>query len=359
MGVLFVTACSLTKATGGAATFDEGATISAAAPRHAERLGARRDEVRELVKNGETADWQGIPLKDLGYNRDLVRGTEFGGRKGALYMPAVDRYEGRFFQALGNAGKERCRTSDRLLIVSGLYGLLRSSEPMQLYSCPLSAEIAAIWRRDGLLTDIVRAHVTRNDVLRVFDLTAIGAYRGLIDWNEVAADGTDVVHVFDQMAAGESALTSFGRFLRYLLSLGDDELIGLDPEHPTPEFGTCRLHRSTEPPPGYPTETWPVDMAQEVLGGGNPDAGPWHFTMTSRFQREVRSAFREALRAVVEICHAPMSARSNTVKRLSGHGGRLWRYRLGDRRLVYEPDETRRVVRFLRFGPRGDVYAGL
>ena len=274
-------------------------------------------------------------------------------------MPALDRYEGRFFQALGDAGKARCRLNDRLLIVSGLYGLVRSSEPMQLYSCPLSAEVATIWRRDGLLTDIVRAYVRRNNVLRVFDLTAMEAYRGLIDWDRVAADGTDVVHGFDQMAAGGSALTSFGRFLRYLLSVSDDELIGLGPEHPHPEFHSCRLRWSTEPPPGYPTETWPVDMAPEVLGGGNPDAGPWQFTMTSRFQREARAAFREALRAVVEICNAPMSPRGTAIKRLSGHGGRLWRYRLGDRRLVYEPDEARHVVRFLRFGPRGDVYSGL
>ena len=269
MSVLFVTACSLTKATGGTATFDEGATIPAATPRHAEQLTARRDEVRELVKNGETADWQGVPLKDLSYHRDLVRGTEFGGRKGALYMPAVDRYEGRFFQALGDAGKSRCRMNDRLLIVSGLYGLLRTSEPMQLYSCPLSAEVAAIWRRDGLLTDIVRAYVKCNDVLRVFELTAMEAYRGLVDWDRIAADSADVVHAFDGMAAGESALTSFGGFLGYLLSLSDDELIGPDTEHPHPEFRTCRLQRSTEPPPGYPTETWPVDMAREVLGGGN------------------------------------------------------------------------------------------
>ena len=47
------------------------------------------------------------------------------------------------------------------------------------------------------------------------------------------------------------------------------------------------------------TETWPVHMAPKALGGGNPDAEPWQFTMTSRFQREAKSAFREALRAVV------------------------------------------------------------
>ena len=120
------------------------------------------------------------------------------------------------------------------------------------------------------------------------------AYRRLIDWDQVAADGTDVVHGFDLMAAGESALTSFGRFCRYLLSLTDDELIGLDPEHPPAEFGTCRLQRFSEPPRGYPTETWPVDRAREVLGGGNPDAGPWQFTMTARFQRDAKAAFRES-----------------------------------------------------------------
>ena len=210
-----------------------------------------------------------------------------------------------------------------------------------------------------LLTNIVRAYVNRNDVLRVFDLTAMEAYRCLIDWERVAADGTDVVHCFDSMAAGESALTSFGRFFRYLLSLGNNELIGLDPEHPPAEFGTCRLQRSTEPLPGYPTETWPAHMAPEVLGGGNPDAGPWQFTMSARFQRDAKAAFQETLRAVVEICSAPMLTRGNTVKRLGGHEGRLWRYRLGDRRIVYEPDPTRRVVRFVRCGPRGDVYSGL
>ena len=308
MSVLFVTACSLTKAPGGIATFDQGGTISSVAPRHAERLAARRDEVRELVKNGETADWQGVPLKDLDYNRDLVKSTEFGGRKDAVYMPALDRYEGRFFQALGDAGKARCRSNDSLLIVSGLYGLLRTSEPIQLYSCPLLVDVAAIWQRDELLTDIVRAYVNRNDVLRVFDLTAMEAYRRLIDWDRVAADGTDVLHCFDVMAAGESALTSFGRFFRYLLSLGNDELIGLDPEHSPAEFGTCRLQRSMEPPPGYPTETWEAHMAAEVLGGGHPDAGPWQFTMSARFRRDAKAAFQETLRAVVEICSAPMSA---------------------------------------------------
>ena len=362
MSVLFVTACSLTKATGGATTFEQGASIASVAPRHSDRLAARRDEVRELVKNGETADWQGVRLKDLDYNLALAKGREFGGRKEAAYMPALDRYEGRFFQALGEDAKARCRSSDGTLIISGLYGLLRASEPIQLYRCPLSASVASIWQRDGLLTDILRTYVDRNDILRIFDLTAMEAYRSLIAWDRVAANRIDVLHCFDSMAAGESALTSFGRLFRYLLSLGDDELIDLDPAHPPEEFGTCRLHRSAEPPPGCPSETWQPHMAAEVLGGGNPDAGPWPFTTSRGFKKDVQRAkgeFLEILRAVVEICSAPVSPAGNTVKRLSGHEGRLWRYRLGDRRLVYQPDPSRRVVRLLRYGPRGDVYSGL
>ena len=62
---------------------------------------------------------------------------------------------------------------------------------------------------------------------------------------------------------------------------------------------------------------------------------------------------------MIEVCRAPMKPRGNAAKRLEGHGGRYWRYRLGDLRLVYEPDPARRVVHLLRFGPRGDVFKGL
>ena len=182
-----------------------------------------------FVRNQDGFSW------GLDYNRDLVKGLEFGGWKSGAYLPALDRYEGRFFQALGNTGTARCGSNDNLLIVSALYGLVRTSEPMQLYSCPLLADVAAIWLRGGLLTDIVRACVDRTNVLRVFDLTTMHAYRRLIDWERVASDRTDVLPTFDSMAAGESALTSFGRFFRYLLSLGDDELLGLN----NPLFATA------------------------------------------------------------------------------------------------------------------------
>lgn len=359
MSVLFLVACSLTKEQGGTAGFDRGATIAAAVPRHADALASRRREVHGLVTSSEGEDWQGVALKDLAYNRGLARGVDLGGRKSARYLPALDRYQGRFFQALGDAEPARRRAKGNTLIVSGLYGLLRASEPIQLYSCPLSPEVAEVWRRDGLLTDILRAYIERNGILRVVDLTAMEAYRRLIHWDRVAAGGIDVLHCFDTMAAGESALTSFGRFFRYLLSLDDDDLVGLEPHNPPTAFGTCQFHRSIEPPPDYPRETWHPDMAAEVLRGGVPDDRTWSFSVTARFQSDARRAIEAAVSAVIEICRAPMTPRDNKIRRLEGHQGRLWRYRLGDLRLVYEPDPAERVVLLRRFGPRGDVYKGL
>lgn len=360
MSVLFVAACSLTKATGGTESiYAKEAGVTAMAPHLAERLSARRNEIRQFIKGGKMEDWQGIPLNDLDYNRSLTKGAEFGGRKTAAYMPALDRYEGRFFQALGDDGKQHCVTNDNLLIISGLYGLLRAQESMQLYSCPLSAGVASIWQQDGLLTEFVLEYAKRNDVLRVFDLTAMGAYRRLIDWERMASASIDVLHCFDSMAAGESALTSLGRLLRHLVSLDEDQMIALNPELLPEEFGTCSLHRTAETPPGYPAETWPVNMAAEVFGGGNPVPGPWQFTMTNVFVRDARKDFKRVLSALMDICQAPLSCRGDTVKRLTGHGGRFWRYRLGDYRVIYEPDAARHVVHFMRYGHRRDVYKGL
>ena len=59
-----------------------------------------------------------------------------------------------------------------------------------MYTCPLLADVAAIWQRDGLLTDIVRAYAKRNDVLRVFAtlaLVGINPHHWLFDYLQACA----------------------------------------------------------------------------------------------------------------------------------------------------------------------------
>ena len=67
-----------------------------------------------------------------------------------------------------------------LLLLSGLYGLLRPLEPIQLYSCPLKYQIAEFWDEDDLLTDVFCEYIRNQRIAKVIDLTAMDAYRKLI-----------------------------------------------------------------------------------------------------------------------------------------------------------------------------------
>ena len=269
--VLFLTNCSLTKKTGGATEYDESQAITSVLPKSlGDRLLERRTSVFKLIKNATDFDWQGTPVSELEYNQDLSSGADLGGRHTAAYRPALDRYEGRFFQALGVAGKQRLAESEHhTLFLSGLYGLLRPTEPIQLYSCPLAHLVAETWRESALLTDVLCEYVRRFEIARIIDLTAIDAYRQLIDWEKVAAAATrtDVLHCSDVMAAGDYALTSFGKCLaEELFDLTENEIVDLpfghrlgtvifsrqvpavaiDPPRPRPEVRRLTIRRELD-----------------------------------------------------------------------------------------------------------------
>ena len=362
--VLFLTNCSLTKAVGGGAEYDESQAITSALPVPlGARLLERRASIFRLVKSATDFDWQGTPVSELEFNRELSSGKDLGGRHAAAYLPALDRYEGRFFQALGMAGKRRLvESGHHTLFLSGLYGLLRPTEPIQLYSCPLAPQVAERWREGSLLTDVLCEYIRRFGIARIIDLTAIDAYRQLIDWEKVAATRTDVLHCFDVMAAGDYALTSFGRCLaEELFDLTEDEIADLPFEH---RLGTVILRSLGETVAGLPSENAEVevpDQSPEIRPAYEAPIAdlPWQLAYTSRFQKDVRrrmSEFTRISQATLNICRDPITPReTKTIKPLAGCPGR-WRYRLGDYRIVYWPDKRERRVVLERFGPRGDVY---
>jgi len=61
------------------------------------------------------------------------------------------------------------------------------------------------------------------------------------------------------------------------------------------------------------------------------------------------------LEAISDIATAPVTTRGDTVKALSGEMSGFWRYRIGDFRLVYYPDETTRTITLYDFASRGSV----
>jgi superfamily I DNA/RNA helicase/mRNA-degrading endonuclease RelE of RelBE toxin-antitoxin system len=64
---------------------------------------------------------------------------------------------------------------------------------------------------------------------------------------------------------------------------------------------------------------------------------------------------KQATRAHTELARAPTTPRGNTVKPLKGWEN-LWRYRIGDHRLIYSVVPDSHVVQLLAIGPRKDVY---
>lgn len=381
--ILFLATCSLTKQNGGARYDENGAVVSHAASELGRRLLERRDEIRRSVKENHALAWQGVPLADLEFNRDLAKGPDFGGSRMASYLPAIDRYRGRFYQALGEYGRQALGAPGRnMLIVSGLYGLLSPTENIQLYSCPLSAEVAEIWSRDSLLMDLLSDYIERQGILRVFDLVAVDAYRKLIDWQQIADSGADVLHCFDAMASGESALTSLGMALAAeLLDLADDGLIAINDGD---RIGNIMFRASIASPAGYPDELAPLMAARnesriwqpqdsseslsEVVRGGNPASWPaeegseeglWKFTLLPELRRDLKrrqELLESAIKAITEVRENPMTIQGNTVKPLQGELRGMWRYRIGDFRLIYEPDSKAEVVHFLALKPRSSAY---
>lgn len=64
---------------------------------------------------------------------------------------------------------------------------------------------------------------------------------------------------------------------------------------------------------------------------------------------------KQATAAVADIAENPTRTRGNTIRPLTGYDN-VWRYRLGDHRLIYSIVPDARVVQLLAIGPRATIY---
>jgi mRNA-degrading endonuclease RelE of RelBE toxin-antitoxin system len=82
--------------------------------------------------------------------------------------------------------------------------------------------------------------------------------------------------------------------------------------------------------------------------------------MTNEFVSNVRCVDKKLKGAIPDalgrIVKAPLTATGDTLKPLGGDKKGLWRFRLGDYRLVYKPEAERRIITLIAFAPREDVY---
>ena len=96
---------------------------------------------------------------------------------------------------------------------------------------------------------------------------------------------------------------------------------------------------------------------------GRAEPLDWRIAFTAAFQKAIsgvdRSMQGRILLALSELSANPSTPRGDTVRPLVGEMQGLWRYRLGDYRLVYEPNHKDRMVVLMDFAPRGGVYEWL
>lgn len=270
--MLILTICSFRKRRGGCRYSADGAVISRLGDGH--KLVARRAKVLSWLQSDPKSRFQGLPLHRVTYNRGLRCGPDFGGEEEAgEYLPAVERYDGRLYRALGDEGKLALLcTRHHVLILSGLYGLVTPEESIQLYSCPVipSAASATLWTNlPPTLTDLLVHYIREHSLTRVWDLTANRTYRRLVNWKQLAkaiGKGAQVLHCFSATAAGDNALPAFGDLLRDHL-LREPEPAAIEPDVPR-DLGQERVVFSStpEPPHDWPREQYLAvrDLADEV-----------------------------------------------------------------------------------------------
>ena len=87
----------------------------------------------------------------------------------------------------------------------------------------------------------------------------------------------------------------------------------------------------------------------------------WYIGMSNEFIKAIRNnrdknMQSRILEAMSKICETPMLIIGDTNKPLKGEMQGLWRYRIGDYRVIYKPDITNKHIVLLSFACRGGIY---
>ncbi|MDD5419808.1 MAG: peroxide stress protein YaaA, partial [Methanomicrobiaceae archaeon] len=220
-----------------------------------EFLMAARAEVYRRLMNGEVV-WEDSQ-REMGINRHLKAGRDLGGSDpSARYLPALHRYDGHFFDGLGEQGKAEFRQSrHHLLILSALYGFVRPFEPVQYYTCQFGEKNVSygIWAEKNGISKVLAEYIRAHCIRRVFDFTAcdVPAYHEIIDWEYVFREtGADVLHCYHRLTGTDKALKFFGIFVRRrMLPASPEELLAMQPGAVIDDilFSGMRLLKKSDP----------------------------------------------------------------------------------------------------------------
>jgi hypothetical protein len=126
-------------------------------------MAKRASLLREISSSPR---WQ---VGKYGKNRELVSGPDLGGRElGGLYHRTADRYSGNLYRAAGGLPvAEESASSQAVLILSALYGLLHPVDLIQDYNLQMSDSPAHRTWKQGL-PRVLLHYIECNGVTEMF-----------------------------------------------------------------------------------------------------------------------------------------------------------------------------------------------
>jgi hypothetical protein len=162
-------------------------------------------------------------------NRQLFEGPDFGASISdqEIYLPAHERYCGRFFDQLTRESpefwKEIRGEPVEIIFVSGLYGLLLWDELIQDYDCHLSdytrngkeLHVWELWQETltAALSDFIREARRAAPITIVYDLLSEEEYQRAFDWNRLDKLGVEIRHCIFRDSHGPDVLTDIATLL--------------------------------------------------------------------------------------------------------------------------------------------------
>jgi len=90
------------------------------------------------------------------------------------------------------------------------------------------------------------------------------------------------------------------------------------------------------------------------------DYTPWNIILSETFLKSIKKVDKKIqgriLEAISKLSTNPDLVVGNTVKPLTGDKNGLWRYRIGDYRLIYNVENDAQKIELMSFDSRGNVY---
>ena len=187
---LLIIACSVTKKSGGIPVCTDNLFLDLNLPDFINNRQIRLGQYDNLLNNEHEYEYFNKKRSGLPVNQSYFNDCR---NENVLYMPAYQRYSGRFFYSEGliNRYLEKIKSEDlHILIISGLYGVLEFKDSIIDYQLKIDKSTFWIKNRNFSIQEAVRKYIEVNNIDNEFVFYSLsGQYKKALkpikEWNDI------------------------------------------------------------------------------------------------------------------------------------------------------------------------------